>query len=128
MLIDSREMSKEQVNYLVKKLPFIDCKSYRSSVFTDTYNVFVYSLIMDFTQEVYEHKKMDLKMKTKNLRSKLMNAIDLIASGDMSPSDGRNLVGTANQINISLQTELKSMKMQHEMGKQVTDLGEMEID
>lgn len=67
-------------------------------------------------------------MKTKNLRSKLMNAIDLIASGDMSPSDGRNLVGTANQINISLQTELKSMKMQHEMGKQVTDLGEMEID
>ncbi|MUP37924.1 hypothetical protein [Labilibaculum euxinus] len=62
MLIDSREMSKEQVNYLVKKLPFIDCKSYRSSVFTDTYNVFVYSLIMDFTQEMYEHKKLDLKI------------------------------------------------------------------
>lgn len=67
-------------------------------------------------------------MKTKDLRSKLMTAMDLISSGDMSPSDGRNLVGTANQINISLQTELKSMRMQHELGQKVSSLGEMEID
>jgi FkbH-like protein len=62
MLIDSREMPKKHVDYLVKNLPFIDRKSYRSRAFTGAYDVFVYSLVMDFTQEVYEHKKMDIKL------------------------------------------------------------------
>ncbi len=67
-------------------------------------------------------------MKTKDLRHKLFNAIDLIIDGKIAPSDGRNIVGAANQINISLQTELKSMKMQHELGQKVVAMGELSLD
>lgn len=66
-------------------------------------------------------------MKTKDLRKKLLNVIDLIEAGKLSPSDGRNIVGAANQINLTVQNELKLMKLQIESGKAVNALGEMVI-
>jgi len=62
MLIDSREMPKNHIDYLVENLPFIDEKTYRSRAFSGAYDVFVYSLVMDFTQEVYEHKNLGVKI------------------------------------------------------------------
>lgn len=66
-------------------------------------------------------------MKTKDLRKKLIDVIDQIQAGELSASDGRNIVGAANQINISLQTELKNMKLQYELGRKVNTLGNMDI-
>ena len=66
-------------------------------------------------------------MKTKDLRKKLINAIDKIERGELSPSDGRNIVGMANQVNLSIQSELKMMKLQVDTGKQVSALGNMNI-
>ena len=67
-------------------------------------------------------------MKTRDLRKKLFNDMDLIIDGKIAPSDGRNIVSAANQINISLQTELKSMKMQHELGQKITAMGDLDLD
>ena len=66
-------------------------------------------------------------MKTRDLRTKLMNVLDDIHEGKISPADGRNVVGAANQINISLSNELKSMRMEFDLGKKVTALGSMPI-
>ncbi|RUT79872.1 hypothetical protein [Ancylomarina longa] len=62
MLIDSIKMPKNHIDYLIENLPFIDKKTYRSRAFSEAYDVFVYSLVMDFTQEVYEHKKLGIKI------------------------------------------------------------------
>ena len=62
MLIDSKVLPQKQMDYLVEKIPFIDKKSYCSRVFTEEYDILVYSLLMDIVQEVYEHKKIDLKI------------------------------------------------------------------
>jgi len=66
-------------------------------------------------------------MKAKDLRKKLINVIDAIQNGDLSPSDGRNIVGAANQINLSVQNELKLMKLSMEAGKKAKAIGEMTI-
>ena len=66
-------------------------------------------------------------MKAKDLRKKLLNVINEIEAGNISPADGRNIVGAANQINLSVQSELKLMKIQIDAGKQANALGEMSL-
>lgn len=66
-------------------------------------------------------------MKTNELRAKLVSIIDDIQSGKLSPADGRNIVGAANQINISIQNDLKLMKIQSDLGRAVTPLGNAKI-
>lgn len=66
-------------------------------------------------------------MKTKDLRKKLFDSIEKIEKGDMAPSDGRNIVGMANQINLSMQTELKSQQMAINAGKKAEEIGELKI-
>jgi len=50
-----------------------------------------------------------------------------VVSGNISPADGRNIVAAANQINVSVQNELKLMKLQIDTGKEVNKLGELSI-
>lgn len=66
-------------------------------------------------------------MKAKDLRKKLVNVMSEIESGNISPADGRNIVAAANQINVSVQNELKLMKMHIDTGKKYESLGDMEI-
>ena len=56
MVIDSLEMSSEYKKYLEDKLPFIDEQAYKTRIFSADYDVLVYSLNMDYIQEMYEHK------------------------------------------------------------------------
>jgi FkbH-like protein len=56
MVIDSLELSSAHKEYLENKLPFIDEQAYKTRIFSANYDVFVYSLNMDYIQEVYEHK------------------------------------------------------------------------
>lgn len=66
-------------------------------------------------------------MKSRELRAKLVSVIDEIQSGNLSPADGRNIVGAANQINVSLQNEIKLMRLKIEMGDKASALGSMDI-
>tara|TARA_R110000851_G_C12846330_1_gene542331 strand:+ start:261 stop:464 length:204 start_codon:yes stop_codon:yes gene_type:complete len=66
-------------------------------------------------------------MKAKDLRKKLVNVMSEIEAGNVSPADGRNIVAAANQINVSIQNELKLMKLQIDTGKAVNQLGELSI-
>ena len=70
---------------------------------------------------------MSKSMKAKDLRKKLFNVIELIEEGKLSPSDGRNIVGAANQMNLSVQSEIKLMKLQMDAGQAVNALGEMKM-
>jgi len=54
---------------------------------------------------------------TKALRKFLAETMVMIREGDVSPSDGRNIVGAANQINLSVGAELKKQKLDYEMGR-----------
>ena len=64
---------------------------------------------------------------TKALRKFLAETMVMIREGDVSPSDGRNIVGAANQINLSVGAELKKQKLDHEMGKKVDKFGGMSL-
>ncbi len=64
---------------------------------------------------------------TKELRKFLSETMVMIRDGDVSPSDGRNIVGAANQINLSMNAELKKQKLDHEMGKKVDKFGGMSL-
>jgi len=63
--------------------------------------------------------------KSKQLRQFLINTMEKIERGDISPGDGRNIVGCMNQINLSIATELKAQRMALELGQKVCNLGEI---
>jgi hypothetical protein len=65
--------------------------------------------------------------KTKELRAFLIRTMQRIEKGEISPSDGRNIVGCMNQINISINTELKARNMALNLGEKVEPMGEMVI-
>ncbi len=64
---------------------------------------------------------------TKALRKFLAETMTMIRDGDVSPSDGRNIVGAANQINLSMSAELKKQKLDAELGKKVDQFGAMKL-
>jgi len=66
-------------------------------------------------------------MKSKELRKLLIDSIQKVQNGDLTPADGRNVVGMANQINISVQTELKKARLDIDTGAQVQKIGEMSL-
>ena len=65
-------------------------------------------------------------MKAKDMRKLLVDSIGKVQAGEMSPSDGRNIVGMANQVNLSVQTELKKMKLEDLIGQSNYYKGQME--
>ena len=64
---------------------------------------------------------------TKELRKFLAETMSMVRDGDIAPSDGRNIVGMANQITVSMQTELKKQKLDLEMGKKSEAFGAMKL-
>ena len=64
---------------------------------------------------------------TKALRKFLAETMVMIREGDVSPSDGRNIVGAANQINLSVGAELKKQKLDYEMGRKADQFGAMKL-
>ncbi len=64
---------------------------------------------------------------TKALRKFLAETMVMIREGDVSPSDGRNIVGAANQINLSVGAELKKQKLDYEMGRKADNFGAMKL-
>lgn len=58
VLIDSQEMSKKDKEYIENSfyIPFTDQNFYNTKVFDGNYSCLIYSLLMDYTQEMYKHK------------------------------------------------------------------------
>lgn len=63
--------------------------------------------------------------KTKQIRQFLIETMKKIEEGKISASDGRNIVGCMNQLNINILTELKAQKMALDLGNKVEPMGEM---
>ena len=64
---------------------------------------------------------------TQELRTFLADTMQMVRDGDIAPSDGRNIVGMANQISVSMQTELKKQKLDLEMGRKSEAFGKMKL-
>jgi hypothetical protein len=64
---------------------------------------------------------------TKELRNFLAETMEMARNGDISPGDGRNIVGMANQITISMNTELKKQKLDLDLGRKTEAFGAMKL-
>lgn len=66
--------------------------------------------------------------KSGQLRQFLIETMQKIEAGKISASDGKNIVGCMNQLNISVLAELKAQKMALDLGNKVEAMGEMILD
>lgn len=64
---------------------------------------------------------------TGKVRESLARAMDLCAKGELAVNDGKNLIGLANQITNSIAVEIKHQNMQVSLGRNIKDLGDMNI-
>jgi hypothetical protein len=62
ILIDSIELSRENKDYAISNIPFIDKDFYKTKLFNSDYDVLVYSVLMDYTQEIYLHREKNIYM------------------------------------------------------------------
>jgi FkbH-like protein len=62
VLLDSQHITKHQTEYLSNHIPFADKDFYNTKVFDNNYDCLIYSVLMDYTQEIYfnELKNMTL--------------------------------------------------------------------
>ena len=68
------------------------------------------------------------KTTTAKIRSALALALERCVKGELDSTDGRNLIGLANQISNSMATEVKVMTMQMKAGHAVEKFGSLEVD
>lgn len=61
------------------------------------------------------------------LRKVLVEAIERAAKGDMPQADGRNIIGLANQITLSMTAELKVRQMQVALNGAADAFGSVQI-
>lgn len=66
-------------------------------------------------------------MKMNDLRARLLNAIDEVQSGNLEATEAKSIVGLANQVNQSINVEIKAMQMQRDLGRKIDKLGKLEI-
>lgn len=64
---------------------------------------------------------------TGDLREFLGSAINSVANGTMDTDKARNITKLAGQINESFYSEVKIAKVQTELGRQASELGELKI-
>jgi hypothetical protein len=64
---------------------------------------------------------------TKQIRRALAAALERASQGNLSASDGKNIIGLANQISQSMSTEVQVMKTKTALGHQVEKFGELEV-
>ncbi|MEA2013050.1 MAG: HAD-IIIC family phosphatase [Verrucomicrobiota bacterium] len=57
ILLDSLALANQEVEYINKYIPFLDKNAYKTKIFkAKSYDILVYSVLMDYTQELYKHK------------------------------------------------------------------------
>lgn len=61
-LKDCLLIEQAKKDFLVEKLPFLDEKVYETDVYKDNYDVLVYSTLMDYEQDLYLHKELNVKV------------------------------------------------------------------
>lgn len=64
---------------------------------------------------------------TANLRATLATAMDRAINGELTPDDGRNIIGLANQISQSMSVEVKVMKLKMSAGHAAEKFGELQV-
>ena len=62
ILVDSQVRNKEDLASLTSFLPFMDENTYSTKIFDCDYDILVYSVLMDYTQELYENKITGIKV------------------------------------------------------------------
>lgn len=70
---------------------------------------------------------MATKNTTGDLRTFLFDAMKKAEKGELPATDGRNIVGLANQINLNLQAEIKRAEQALRLGQTVPKFGEMVV-
>lgn len=61
------------------------------------------------------------------IREALAAALTKAGNGELSATDGKNMIGLANQITTSMAVELKHQNMQSTLGLTVTEFGKINI-
>ncbi|MFT7032664.1 MAG: hypothetical protein ACJA2S_001165 [Cyclobacteriaceae bacterium] len=61
-ILNSLKLSLEDKSFLIEHIPFIDSNYFKTEIFEFNYDVFVFSVLMDYTQEVYQHKTRNFKI------------------------------------------------------------------
>ncbi|WP_421917875.1 HAD-IIIC family phosphatase [Marinifilum sp.] len=56
ILLQSQSLPKENKSHLIRNLPFFDKDIFSTKVFDEKYDVLVYSLLVDYTMDLYESK------------------------------------------------------------------------
>lgn len=62
IIIDSLEMDKSNQKFLLDNVPFVDDNFFNTKIFDFKYDVLIYSVLMDYTQDIYVHKNRDIKL------------------------------------------------------------------
>lgn len=65
---------------------------------------------------------------TGKLRKLLSESIEKASRGELSATDGRSIIGLANQITTNMAVELKHAEMQSRLGVAATTFGKVTID
>ncbi|WP_371803638.1 HAD-IIIC family phosphatase [Candidatus Lokiarchaeum ossiferum] len=62
-IINSQILSKNQKNAMISNIPFLDQMNFETNIFDlNSYDILVYSVLMDYTQEMYQSKKNEIKI------------------------------------------------------------------
>ena len=61
------------------------------------------------------------------VREALASALIRSSNGELSATDGKNMIGLANQITSSMAVELKHQNIQSALGMEVTTFGKVNI-
>jgi FkbH-like protein len=62
ILLQSENINEELKSQLCETLPFIDRNTFDSKVFSNNYDILVYSLLIDYTQDLYQSKSTNFKV------------------------------------------------------------------
>ena len=65
---------------------------------------------------------------TGDVREILAQALEKAAAGDLSATDGKNMIGLANQICHSMTAEIKQQAMQTTLGRKCAAFGSTKIN
>ncbi|MDR2038962.1 MAG: HAD-IIIC family phosphatase [Bacteroidales bacterium] len=57
MILNSQLLDRADIKYIESSLPFFDSKSHQTQLFDNNYNILVFSILMDYTQDLYRHKE-----------------------------------------------------------------------
>ncbi len=114
ILLDSYYLDTKDKNYITNQnfIPFVDENFYKTEVFNQNYDCFLYSVLMDYTQDFYQHK-------TKNIK---------LLFGGYSPiwtdaNNEENIVTSYKQRNIKVNAD-----MLHKFRKEFEHIGKISPD